>query len=74
MTKCEELLERLNEYVDGAVDPSICDGFENHMAGCHLCQVIVDNFRKTITRYQAGQPDELPMALRSKLQARLREK
>ena len=26
--KCEELLNILNEYVDGTVDPSICEEFE----------------------------------------------
>jgi hypothetical protein len=72
--KCEELLKMLNEYVDGTVDPSICEEFEKHMAGCNPCQVVVDNIRKTITLYKAGQPYELPMAFRSKLHATLREK
>jgi len=72
--KCEELLKMLNEYVDGAVDPSICEEFEKHMAGCNPCQVVVDNIRKTITLYKSGQPYDLPMAFRSKLHAKLREK
>jgi anti-sigma factor RsiW len=54
--KCEELLAMLNEYVDGTVDPAICEEFEKHMAGCNPCQVVVDNIRKTITLYKAGQP------------------
>ena len=53
--KCEELLAMLNEYVDGTVDPAVCEEFEKHMAGCNPCQVVVDNIRQTITLLQ-GRP------------------
>jgi hypothetical protein len=72
--KCEELLKMLNEYVDGTVDPAICDEFEKHMTGCNPCQVVVDNIRKTITVYKNGQPYALPVAFRSQLHATLRER
>jgi hypothetical protein len=72
--KCEELLALLNEYVDGTVDPSICREFEQHMAGCNPCQVVVDNIRKTITLYRAGQPYELPAHFRERLHSALRER
>ena len=64
--KCEELLAMLNEYVDGTVDPAVCAEFEQHMAGCNPCQVVVDNIRQTITLYKDGQPyrhaGEIPRA------------
>jgi len=72
--KCEELLKLLNEYVDGTVDPAICTEFEQHMAGCNPCQVVVDNIRKTITLYKNGQPRELPVECRDRLHAVLRER
>jgi len=72
--KCEELLKILNEYVDGTVDPAICEDFEKHTAGCNPCQVVVDNIRKTITLYRNGQPYELPIPFRTKLHALLRER
>jgi anti-sigma factor RsiW len=72
--KCEELLNLLNEYVDGTVDPAICDEFEKHMAGCDPCQVVVDNIRKTITLYKYGEPCELPLAFQDRLRAALRER
>jgi anti-sigma factor RsiW len=72
--KCEELLAMLNEYVDGTVDPAVCEEFERHMAGCNPCQVVVDNIRKTITLYKEGRPYELPLPFRDKLHATLREK
>jgi hypothetical protein len=70
--KCEEMLALLNEYVDGTVDPDLCKEFEQHMQGCNPCQVVVDNIRKTITLYKAGQPYELPIAFQERLHAELR--
>jgi anti-sigma factor RsiW len=72
--KCEEMLALLNEYVDGSVDPSLCEEFEKHMAGCNPCQVVVDNIRKTITLYKEGRPYELPADFRGRLHRALREK
>lgn len=72
--KCEELLKKLNEYVDGTVDPAVCAEFEAHMAGCNPCQVVVDNIRKTITLYKNGVPYAMPIGFREKLHRSLREK
>jgi anti-sigma factor RsiW len=72
--KCEELLAMLNEYVDGTVDPAICKEFEQHMADCNPCQVVVDNIRRTITLYKDGQPYAMPVKFRERLHEVLREK
>ena len=72
--KCEELLKMLNEYVDGTVDPAVCEEFEKHMAGCNPCQVVVDNIRQTITLYKNGEPHALPIRFHQKLHASVREK
>jgi anti-sigma factor RsiW len=72
--KCEELLVMLNEYVDGTVDPSVCEEFERHMADCNPCQVVVDNIRQTITLYRDGRPYPLPARFHSRLHEVLRQK
>ncbi len=72
--KCEELLAMLNEYVDGTVDPAICDEFEKHMAGCNPCQVVIDNIRKTITLYKEGKPCDLPRDFQHRLHSALRQR
>ena len=71
---CDELLAILNEYVDGSVDPGVCETFEKHLAGCNPCQVVVDNIRQTITLYKDGQPYELPAAFHRKLHDALRQR
>jgi anti-sigma factor RsiW len=73
--KCDELLKVLNDYVDGDVDPAICAEFEQHMAGCNPCQVVVDNIRKTITLYKSGgQKCQLPAGFRERLHEFLRQR
>jgi hypothetical protein len=72
--KCADLLSALNEYVDGTVDPAICEEFEKHMAGCNPCQVVVDNIRQTITLYKQGQPHTLPVQFRQRLHSALKER
>ncbi len=72
--KCEELLAMLNDYVDGGIDPGVCEQFEKHLAGCNPCQVVVDNIRKTITLYKEGEQYELPVQFRERLHSALRAK
>lgn len=72
--KCEDLLKAMNEYVDGQLDPAICEDFEHHLAGCNPCQIVVDNIRKTITLYRAGKPYEVPTDFRDRLRQKLQEK
>jgi len=69
--KCDELLTLLNGYVDGEIQPGVCAELEKHLAGCHPCQVVVDNIRKTITLYKAGRPYELPPGFHDRLHALL---
>jgi anti-sigma factor RsiW len=71
---CDDLLKALNDYVDGRVDPAVCERFESHLAGCNPCQIVVDNIRQTITLYKAGEPYELPVEFRNELRRSLRDK
>ena len=72
--RCKDLLKALSEYVDGTIDPAICDEFERHLRGCNPCQIVIDNVRKTITLYRAGQPHKLPVEFRKKLHKTLRDR
>ena len=71
---CDELLAMLNAYVDGAIDPGVCETFEKHLAGCNPCQVVVDNIRQTITLYKDGQPYPLPATFHRHLHDALRQR
>jgi predicted anti-sigma-YlaC factor YlaD len=71
---CEEILAALNEYVDGERGSAICAAFQEHLAQCNPCQLVVDNIRQTITLYKSGQPVELPAELHERLRELLRDR
>jgi len=71
---CEELLAALNEYVDGTIDPTICQSLQEHLKECNPCQIVVDNIRKTIRLYKAGEPFELPAEFHQQLCDQLRQR
>ena len=71
---CDALLQALSDYVDGHIDPAVCEEFEDHLAGCNPCQVVVDNIRRTISLYRAGEPYELPPEFRRRLRSLLRQR
>ena len=72
--KCEEILAALNDYVDGDLDPAVCDALEEHLVDCNPCQIVIDNIRQTITLYKQGVPLELPAPLHQRLSAMLRDR
>lgn len=71
---CDDLLKALNEYIDGEVDSEICRHFQQHLADCDPCQIVVDNIRKTITLYRDGEPYPLPPELHERMCAQLKAK
>lgn len=75
---CDELLQALNEYVDGETASKLCEQFAEHLAGCDPCQVVVDNIRRSIALYRDGKPYPLPTEFQKNLddclQQRWREK
>lgn len=72
--KCEDMLQLLNEYVDGEIDPAVCEEFEQHLQGCNPCQIVIDNIRKTITLYKGETVYELPTEFRKRMHSALRER
>lgn len=70
--RCEDLLRALNDYVDGTLDPAICETFERHLEGCNPCRIVIDNIRNTITLYKGDDVYELPVEVKRKLQVALR--
>jgi hypothetical protein len=72
--KCQELLKVLNEYVEGDIDPAVCQELEKHLAGCNPCKVVIDNIRKTISLYKNDQVYELPADFKLRLHQALQDK
>jgi hypothetical protein len=71
---CDDLLKTLNEYVDGTLEPGVCEEFRQHLTGCNPCRIVVDNIRKTIQLYKGDEPFGLPVEFRTRLHATLRDR
>jgi len=72
--KCKEILAALGDYIDGELDPELCEELSRHLAGCNPCRIVIDNVRQTITVYKSGRPLELPEELRERLRGVLRKR
>jgi anti-sigma factor RsiW len=69
---CRHLLDSLSDYVDGALDDSLCVELERHLEGCENCRIVVDTLRKTVYLYQVtAQPPAVPDDVRQRLYRRL---
>jgi len=45
---CDELLGSLSAYIDGDLDPELCEELEKHLAGCNDCRVVLNTTKRTI--------------------------
>jgi anti-sigma factor RsiW len=46
--RCEQLVELVTDYLEGALDPQECEHIERHLVYCRGCAAYLDQMRKTI--------------------------
>ena len=46
---CQEVVELVTEYLDGAMEPARRARFERHLADCDGCTAYLQQFRTTLT-------------------------
>ncbi|MBI5711699.1 MAG: zf-HC2 domain-containing protein [Candidatus Eisenbacteria bacterium] len=71
---CNEVLEQLADYLDEEARAELCREIEEHLKGCHDCQLEVDTIKKTIVLYQADDRSrriEVPIHVSRKLEKAL---
>ncbi len=65
--ECKEILKGLSEYIDGELDPRICEELEKHMGDCHPCLVFVNTLKKTLSLYKYASSEPLPKEVHLRL-------
>jgi anti-sigma factor RsiW len=45
---CQEVVELVTDYLEGALEPAEHARFEHHLAGCTKCDAYLDQIRTTI--------------------------
>jgi anti-sigma factor RsiW len=67
---CQELVELVTDYLEGALDPVLRARFDAHIANCDGCTLYLEQLRLTIRAVGALTPEDLsPDAERTLLAA-----
>jgi anti-sigma factor RsiW len=64
---CNELVELVTAYLDGALDPDTRARFDEHLLGCEGCENYLQQFRETVRTVGKISDDELDPAFRNRL-------
>jgi anti-sigma factor RsiW len=54
---CDELVELVTGYLDGALDAEMEDRVADHLAGCDGCTTYVEQIKETIATLGSSPPD-----------------
>lgn len=74
---CDELVELVTEFLDGALDPATERRVTDHLALCDGCATYVAQFRTTVDELghlPAGQVADLPASARAALLTAFRQR
>jgi anti-sigma factor RsiW len=64
---CQELVELVTDYLEGALPADERARFEAHLAGCHGCRAYLDQMRQTIAAVGALSEEAIPQPARDDL-------
>lgn len=64
---CNELVELVTAYLDGALDPDTRARFDAHLLECEGCENYLQQFRNTVATVGRIRDDELDPAFRKRL-------
>jgi anti-sigma factor RsiW len=57
---CQELVEIITDYLEGALSPSDHDRFETHIAGCGDCTAYLEQMRQTAAVVGRLREEDIP--------------
>ncbi len=64
---CQQVVELVTEYLDGAMDARRRARFEAHLAGCDGCTNYVEQFRTTVAVMGRLDPGDVPAPVMNEL-------
>jgi anti-sigma factor RsiW len=73
MLRCRDIVELLDEYLDGALDRADALALEVHLTGCQDCTAFFNTYRGTLRTSRALSERQLPAELRERLLTFLRQ-
>ena len=70
---CQELVELVTDYFEGALSPAARARFETHLGGCRGCNTYLEQMRQTIRAIGRLRADQIAPAARQRLLAEFRD-
>ena len=74
MNTCRDVIELLDDYVEGALAPEDVSALERHLAGCLPCRAYLATYRKTRALGAQAARLEMPDEMTTRLRQFLRER
>ena len=74
MTKCRDVANLLHDYVEGALEPSVSQQLDAHLADCPGCVASIKTYQKTIELSKDLRCEDIPPALQQRLRSFLKGK
>jgi anti-sigma factor RsiW len=71
---CQELVELVTDYFDGAMTPDEAALFEQHLNFCDGCDWYVEQMRTTVATVGRVEDAEVPAPMRDRLLAAFRDR
>jgi len=69
---CRDRLSELFDYIDGELTAARCRALERHLSRCTCCGTLAANVRQAIALCRAEGHRQLPRAVRTRVQQRVR--
>lgn len=70
---CQEFVELITRFLDGALDEDVASRFVRHLASCQGCESYFGQFQQTIGALRDLSPGTVPDAVRDSLTAEFRK-
>lgn len=69
MLGCRDIIDLLDEYLDGTLDREAAEALGAHLAGCEDCTAFLNTYRGTVRTTRHLRDHHLPPELRKRLLA-----
>ena len=60
-------MSNLTDYIDGELDPELCEEIQKHVGQCQNCKLMVDSLKQTVRLCCDGKEQKLPESLEKNL-------
>jgi anti-sigma factor RsiW len=71
---CQQVVELITDYLEGALSPERAELFEQHLNFCDGCEWYLDQMRATIAAVGRIEEADMPDELRDRLLAAFRDR